>query len=70
MSRALAMCWAVEGVLTGMHCARPVSGESGLVMKGVCSPDEAEAVQACVWRVEAPPAADAAAPLPKFHIEF
>lgn len=49
---------------------RPVSGGSGLVMKGVCSADESEAVQACVWRVQAPPSEDASEPLPKFHIEF
>jgi hypothetical protein len=56
--------------LTSSCRARPVSAESGVVMKGVCSADEAEAVQACVWRVEAPAAAESAEPLPKFHIEF
>ncbi|KAK9841955.1 hypothetical protein WJX81_000867 [Elliptochloris bilobata] len=48
----------------------PVSAGNGLVMKGVCSVDDAEAVQACVWRVEAPSATKTPQPLPKFHIEF
>ena len=39
-------------------------------MKGQCKVEEVEGVQACIWRLEPAPGAEAPQPQPKYHIEF